>query len=99
MGPASTTPRLRHLTQLRLDAACVGDDLLDEVAQLRELKLLVLWHAKVTDEGLSRLSDCRMLEELYLHDSTQVGEKGMAFLADHPRLTRLPLRYTAADDR
>ena len=75
------------------------DETLAFAAELAGLRALFVWHSQVTDAGLARLRERTELRELRLHGSRQVGNAGLAHLADMTNMVGLDLRSTQVTDQ
>jgi len=88
---------LTDLAALRLSgksgAATVDDDALTDIAKLTKLRALALDFLWVSEEGLSKLGDLKILEELYLA-KTLVGDDAMGTLQQFPKLKKLRVAQT-----
>ncbi|MEY5009643.1 MAG: hypothetical protein RLZZ253_782 [Verrucomicrobiota bacterium] len=90
-GALKVLADLSHLEEVCFRSSRLGDDLLAEMMQIRNLKSLDLAHTGVTDSGLQGIADGRMRELIWLNlRQTRVSsEFGMALRNRFPRLTVL----------
>lgn len=92
---AAALGSLSRLEVLVLDGA--GDADVEHFAALRNLRVLELDHATITDAGLTSLAECRRLERLSIH-STRMTGAGFKVLGGLQRLHTLDLGYSGIDD-
>ncbi|GMH43650.1 hypothetical protein BSKO_11572 [Bryopsis sp. KO-2023] len=75
----------------------MGDDGMEHVGSLAEIKCLRLFGTRVTDAGLHFLKDLRKIQELNLGTCGAVTNEGMANLANMRELRKLNLGGTRVD--
>jgi hypothetical protein len=91
LDAAKALAELSHLEEVSFRSVRLGDDLLSEIAQIRNLKRLDLASTGVTDSGIQSIADGRMRELVLLNlRHTQVTPECVAELEIRfPRLTVL----------
>jgi Leucine-rich repeat (LRR) protein len=76
----------------------VGDELLDQAAQISSLRWLALTGTNISDQGIARLSTSPLqLERLWL-SQTPITDAALSHLSNCPSLTHLAVEGTATSD-
>ncbi len=92
--PAGKLPiRVVHLNGLKVRDADIEP--LKSLSQLEELRLE---DSYLTDAGLAHVSGLKALQEIDLHKSLYVTDKGLESLKTLPKLSKLELSYTRITD-
>ena len=90
--------RLKSLRSLNVGGSLtLNDEKLQELAALKDLHALYLYHAAVTDAGLKYLAGLKSLQVLDL-SSTRVTDTGLKELAELKHLQALNLTQTRVTD-
>lgn len=87
------------IRQINLNQKSVRDAQLEPLKPLQQLDELHLQGSLLTDVGLSNLQEFKQLNELDLHKSLSISDKGLESLRYLPRLTKLELSYTRVSDK
>jgi WD40 repeat protein/Leucine-rich repeat (LRR) protein len=89
--------RLGPVSDLRLSSAGITDDGLEDLKRAIGLTLLSLEDSRITDAGLPRLIDLRVLQSLSVA-GTQVTDAGLASIAKMAKVRALNLSRTGITD-
>jgi len=85
--------------QINLNQKKVRDAQLEALKPLTSLTELHLQESYLTNVGMTHLQDFKKLEELDLHKSLYITDKGLESLKYLPRLSKLELSYTRISDK
>ncbi len=85
--------------QINLNQKKVRDADLEGLKPLKYVTELHLQESHLTDVGVAHLQDFKQLQELDLHKSLYISDKGLESLKYLPRLTKLELSYTRISDK
>lgn len=70
------------------------DDVVPYLTQFKNLELLYLVNARITDDGLKQLSSLERLDVLNISRCQRITDKGLSYLAEFPSLRELYVRET-----
>jgi len=82
----------------RLDNHNESDEVLGSLAGFPHLKRLLLHGAQASDDGMAHVGNLRELEEIYMWDAKNVGDKGIARLASLQRLKKIHVSHSRITD-
>lgn len=85
--------------QINLNQKKIRDAQLESLKPLKNLTELHLEESYLTDVGMAHLQDFKQLQELDLHKSLYITDKGLESLKYLPRLSKLELSYTRISDK
>ena len=85
--------------QIDLNQKQVRDAQIEALKPLKTLEELHVEGSYLTDVGLTHLQDFKQLQELDLHKSLYITDKGLESLKYLPRLAKLELSYTRISDK
>jgi hypothetical protein len=91
-----------HLEKISFESsteggACVTDELLLQIASLKNIRCLELYSAKITDAGMETIARFTRLDNLNLAQ-TAITSRGVQCLQSTPKLEELSLAATKIDD-
>ena len=92
-------PGSLKVRQINLNQKKVRDAQLEALKPLKSLSELHLESSYLTDVGMAHLQDFKELQELDLHKSLYITDKGLESLKYLPRLSKLELSYTRISDK
>lgn len=92
-------PGKLSVRQINLNQKAVRDPQLEALKPLKQLEELHVQGSLLTDVGMTHLQDFKQLQELDLHKSLSITDKGLESLKYLPRLTKLELSYTRISDK
>ncbi len=90
---------LPHLRQLKLSGAGLTNAAARQVSTIAGLGELSLLDAQIDDAGLKQLAKLKHLSLLSIRRSSQVTDRGLAYLGQLPKLTKLGLLEVGITNR
>jgi Leucine-rich repeat (LRR) protein len=98
MGGEAVRDAKGAIVEISLARTWANDNILDRVAEAKDLQRLDLSFTYVTDRGIEKLQKLPKLEELNLHTAEFITDAAMSYLRANKSLRKLVLRGTDVTD-
>jgi len=94
---ATVLPAFTDCEELLLQKSQATDFAMRYVGQLKSLKTIQMWYARVTDQGVAMLGDLKKLEVLQIQEAG-IGDASLEVMSQLPNLYFLSLQHNRFSD-